>query len=96
MLYAEPAREPVPAHLDRLTRVTAGDITYQREGTTWIVVSGYKGSRIFYRKTMLPCGGRAWHYLEFEYPATQKRAFDRFVTRASAALGAYTKSGCRT
>jgi hypothetical protein len=52
------------------------------------------GNRIFYRKAILACGGRAWHYLEFEYPAAQKRAFDEFVTHSSAALGAYARSGC--
>src|ERR1051326_8895517 len=63
-------------------------------GLTWIVVSGFMGNRIFYRKAILVCGGRAWHYLEFEYPAAQKRAFDEFVAHSSAALGAYARSGC--
>jgi hypothetical protein len=44
---------------------------------------------------MLACGGTAWHYMEFEYPAAQKRAFDELVTRSSAALGAYARIGCR-
>lgn len=43
---------------------------------------------------MLACGGTAWHYLEFEYPAAQKRAFDEFVTRSSMVLGAYATAGC--
>jgi hypothetical protein len=94
VLYAKPATRPVAAQLERLRRVRGGDITYEREGRTWIVVSGFFGNRIFYRKAMLACGGTAWHYLEFEYPAAQKRAFDSFVTRSSAALGAYARSGC--
>jgi hypothetical protein len=94
VLYAKPATRPVAAQLARLRRVHRGDITYEREGRTWIVVSGFFGNRIFYRKAMLACGGAAWHYLEFEYPAAQKRAFDQFVTRSSAALGAYAASGC--
>jgi hypothetical protein len=32
-------------------------ITYERQGQTWIVASGYHGDRIFYRKAMLACGG---------------------------------------
>ncbi len=94
VLYAKPANRPVDAQLRRLRRVRGGDITYERAGRTWIVVSGFVGNRIFYRKAILACGGRAWHYLEFEYPAAQKRAFDAFVTRSSAALGAYATSGC--
>ena len=35
---------------------------------------------------MLACGNRQWHHLAFEYPAEEKLAFDRFVTRASYAL----------
>jgi hypothetical protein len=94
VLYAKPATRPTAAQLARLKRVRGGDITYVREGRTWIVVSGFFRDRIFYRKAMLACGGAAWHLLEFEYPAAQKRAFDDFVTRSSAALGAYAKSGC--
>ena len=69
-------------------------ITYERASRTWIVVSGYNGDRIFYRKAMLACGGRSWHHLAFEYPADQKRAFDQFVTRASYALKEYDQIGC--
>jgi serine/threonine-protein kinase len=94
VLYAKRATRPVAVQLARLRSVRSGDITYEREGRTWIVVSGFKGNRIFYRKAILACGGRAWHYLEFEYPANQKRAFDQFVTRSSMALGAYARSGC--
>jgi hypothetical protein len=45
-------------------------------------------------KAVLECGGTVWHHLAFEYPATQKRAFDDFVTRASYALQAYGRVGC--
>jgi hypothetical protein len=58
-------------------------ITYQRQGAGWIVVSGYHGDRIFYRKAMLACSNHQWHQLTFEYPAPEKREFDVFVTRAS-------------
>lgn len=91
----EHARVSAATQLARVRAVRNGDITYEREGRTWIVVSGFKGNRIFYTKAMLACGGRAWHYVEFEYPAAEKRAFDEFVTRSSKALGAYAQSGCR-
>ena len=94
VLYARPASRPAAAHLARLRSVRGGQVAYERQGRSWIVVSGFFGNRIFYRKAMLACGGTSWHYLEFEYPAAQKRAFDRFVTRSSAALGAYARIGC--
>lgn len=92
---AEPASRSVHAQLALLRTVRGGHVTYEREGGTWIVVSGLKGKRIFYRKAVLACGGRVWHFLEFEYPAAEKRDFDDFVTRASKALGAYSASGCK-
>jgi hypothetical protein len=93
-LYATPVRS-LSSHLDRWG-VTAGDrVTYQKRGRGWNVVSGYTAdNRIFYRKTMLACGGRKWHNLEFEYPASDKRAMDEFVTRAAYALGSYSGGGC--
>ena len=95
-LYAEPAdREPIQAHIAQVRQHENEKITYEREERTWIVVSGYIGDRIFYRKAMLACGGHVWHHLAFEYPAIQKRAFDLFVTRASYALQAYGQVGCR-
>src|SRR6185503_89870 len=73
-LYATPAgRESVRARVAELT--SPGEkITYQRIGSSWGVVSGYSGNRIFYRKAMLACGNRKWHYLSFEYPAIVSRA----------------------
>ena len=93
-LYATPVREFIATHLDEWRSNPDDQITYQKEGRDWIVVSGYKANRIFYRKTILACGGRKWHNLEFEYPASAKRAMDQFVTRASYALAAYEKIGC--
>jgi hypothetical protein len=94
-LYATPITGSVSSRL-RQWGVSAGDrVTYQRRGDGWTVVSGYTAdSRIFYRKTMLACGGRKWHNLKLEYPASDKSAMDGFVTRASYALSAYNKAGC--
>jgi hypothetical protein len=94
-LYANPVKGAIGTHLHRWG-VNAGDrVTYQQRGEQWSVVSGYTpDSRIFYRETMLACGGRKWHNLEFEYPATDKPRMDEFVTQASHALGAYGSAGC--
>ena len=93
-LYALPPVESVASHLAAVRRGEHERITYERVGRTWIVVSGYKGDRIFYRKAMLACSGQSWHHLEFEYPSDQKLAFDEFVTRASYALNEYHQTGC--
>jgi hypothetical protein len=71
-------------------------VTYQRRGQSWIVASGFKGDRIFYRKAMLACGDTVWHQIAFDYPAAEKRAYDRFVTRAEKALAAHRQDGCPT
>lgn len=94
-LYATPIEGSVSSRLHGWG-VNAGDrVTYQRQGPGWIVVSGYTAEdRIFYRKTMLACEGRKWHNLAFEYPASDKRVMDEFVTRASYALAAYNQAGC--
>lgn len=71
-------------------------VTYRRRGRGWIVASGFKGDRIFYRKAMLACADTVWHQIAFDYPAAEKRAYDRFVTRAEKALAAHRNDGCPT
>ena len=69
-------------------------VTYARRGGDWFVSSGYRGDRIFYRKAILACHGTKWRHIEFEYPASEKRLFDTFVTRTSSALRNYQELGC--
>ena len=94
-LYATPIDRPISSHLRRWGVGEGDRVTCQRRTEGWTVVSGYTGdNRIFYRKTMLACGGRKWHNLELECPASDKSAMDRFVTRATYALSAYNRAGC--
>jgi hypothetical protein len=79
-----------PAHLPAPTE----QVTYPARGGDWIVTSGYRGNRIFYRRAMLACNNTKWRQIEFEYPASEKRVFDSFVTRTSYALRAYKELGC--
>ena len=51
-------------------------ITYQKRESDWGAISGFKGSKIFYRKAVLACGGTVWHAIAFEYPAARKREMD--------------------
>ena len=70
----------------------ASDVCAQ--SADWTVTSGYRGDRIFYRRAMLACHNTKWRQIEFEYPASEKRLFDGFVTRTSYALRAYKELGC--
>jgi hypothetical protein len=73
-------------------------ITYKKRRSDWIVVSGTKGDRIFYRKTLLSCGDVA-NDLSIEYPAAEKQKYDALVAHAAASLkpgsGLYYGRNCR-
>jgi hypothetical protein len=94
-LYSEAAEtDSIRDHVQSFVHRTGEEITYRRQGPGWIVVSGYHGDQIFYRKAMLACGNQRWHHIAFEYPVEKKRSFDDFVTKASYALKAYGRAGC--
>jgi hypothetical protein len=94
--FAVPANREaaVNANAEQLASPPAERVTYERQGSDWVVSSGYRGDRIFYRRAMLACNGTKWRHIEFEYPASEKRHFDNFVTRTSFALRAYQDVGC--
>jgi hypothetical protein len=94
--FAIPANREaaVSANTDRVAPAQTERVTYEARGRNWLVSSGYKGDRIFYRKAILACKGTKWRHIEFEYPASEKRLFDNFVTRTSFALRAYQDIGC--
>jgi hypothetical protein len=94
--FAVPANREaaVDANTDRPAPAPPERVTYEARGGDWVVSSGYKGDRIFYRRAMLACNGTKWRHIEFEYPASEKRLLDDFVTRTSFALRAYQNVGC--
>ncbi len=61
-------------------------VEYKQRGRDWLVVSGHKGDRIFYRKSVLSCGGTVWNSVSLDYPAARKAAFDSIVARVSGSL----------
>lgn len=75
--------------MDEIAHHDGERVTYQRRGSTWIAVSGYRGDQIFYRKSNLACGGRRWHNIEFTYPISDKRRMDRAVTTMARAMTRY-------
>lgn len=94
-VYSSPAdAQALDEHLKKVAFVEGEDITYMRRDRDWMVVSGFKGDRIFYRKVVLACGGSAWRHIAFEYPAEAKRAFDRFVTRVAGAMDIAARVDC--
>jgi hypothetical protein len=70
-----------------MTAPGAGEtVDYKREGRGWLVVSGRKGDRVFYRKSLLSCGGTVWNTVYLDYPAAEKKAFDPIVAHVAASL----------
>lgn len=70
----------------RMKPDTGETVDYKSRGRDWFVVSGRKGDRIFYRKSLLGCGGTVWHSVLLDYPAANKKAFDPIVTRVAGSL----------
>ena len=75
--------------LDRLMYRDGETITYQRRGSSWLAVSGYRGGEIFYRKSNLACRGTRWHTIELQYPREAKQRLDHIVTAIARNMGAY-------
>ncbi len=96
-LYSVSAdKEPREEHVKKVAFGEGEELTYLRREADWLVVSGLKNDRVFYRKVVLACGGQAWRHVAFEYPAEQKRAFDGLVTRAARALDQDDGADCVT
>lgn len=73
--------------IELMTKPAAGEtIDYKRQGRDWIVVSGRKGDRIFYRKSLLSCGGTVWNTVYLDYPAADKAAFDPIIAHVATSL----------
>jgi hypothetical protein len=88
------AAEPIASHMQSIAFAEGETLTYLRGERNWIVVSGTKGDRIFYRKAVIACGGKVWHHMAFEYPAERKQAMDAFVIRAAAIIDLAENDGC--
>jgi hypothetical protein len=82
-------RGDLVAEMDEISHHPHEEITYQRRGSSWIAVSGYRGDQIFYRKSNLACGGKSWHHIELLYPRAQKKQMDQTVTYIARAMTKY-------
>jgi serine/threonine-protein kinase len=92
--YATSAANDTQARFQAVAFADGEEITYLRGERDRLTVSGLKGDRIFYRKVMLACGGSVWRHIALDYPAEDKRQFDRFVERASRGFERIADDGC--
>lgn len=83
IFHVLPHQEEVAVHLKPGEGET---ITYKKQGSNWIVVSGIKGDEIFYRKSILSCRDTIWNDVSIEYPAAEKEKYDPLVARVAASL----------
>ena len=91
--YSTPA-DGASGRINPMTSLPGEQITYQKRESDWGAISGFKGSKIFYRKAVLACGGTVWHAIAFEYPAARKREMDSFVIRASHSIDQAENDSC--
>jgi hypothetical protein len=63
-------------------------ITYKHREPRAIVVSGTRGDRIFYLKSILSCRDNVWNSVRIEYPSSRKQAFDALVVHVAGSLRA--------
>ena len=79
----------VPIGEDMARFAQAGDgetITYHKRGKKFIVVSGLREGKIFYRKSLLSCGDGVWNTVALTYPVVQKEHYDALTARIAASL----------
>jgi hypothetical protein len=55
------------------------ELTYSPHGRSWFVMSGHRGTSIYYEKVMFSCGGQLVNVLAVTYPANQRRFYDQIV-----------------
>ena len=61
-------------------------ITYKHREPRSIVISGTRGDRIYYAKSMLSCRDNVWNSVRIEYPAARKETFDSLVKHVADSL----------
>lgn len=62
------------------------EVTYQRAGRRWAVVSGYRGGKIFYERYILR--GDLVHSVAIRYPESQRARYDPLVGPITRSLKA--------
>jgi hypothetical protein len=78
--------DPADELAERAKGYDGETVTYVKKGSNWVVVSGVKDGRIFYRKSLLSCGNEVWNNVSIEYPAADKDKYDALVAHVAASL----------
>ena len=87
-LYATPAEKSRRSR--SAFEIAEGErVTYRRSTPRFVAVSGFRGDRIFYRKSNLACRGTRWHHVALEYAAEDKRKMDTLVTRVAHGMNRF-------
>lgn len=73
-------------HLRRIKNDGPARFTYERTTRRFFVASGLYEGKIFYRRCNFPVRAGRVACVEMRYPAVEKRAWDRIVTRISNSL----------
>jgi hypothetical protein len=68
-------------NLRRRLMDTAGyeQVTYQRRGDNWFVLSGFRGDAVFYEKYLLETNTGTIHTFSMEYPGERKNTYDTML-----------------
>ena len=94
-VYSFPVEsESIARHMQSVAFTEGETLTYLQGQRDWIVVSGIKDDRIFYRKATIACDGKVWHHIAFEYPSRQRQEMIPFVMRAATILDLAENDGC--
>jgi serine/threonine-protein kinase len=86
-IYGSYRNSPVGEDMARLAQAGDGEtVTYQKRGKKFVVVSGLRDGKVFYRKSLLSCGDGVWNSMTLTYPAVQKAQYDALTARIAASL----------
>jgi hypothetical protein len=61
-------------------------VTFKAQRGDWIVLSGARGSMVFYRKALISCKDSIWNDVQIVYPAQDKSKYDSLVAHIAASL----------
>jgi len=82
--YAVPAdKDGLDQYWKTVAFVDGEDLRSLLRDRAWVEVSGFRGGRMYFRKSVLACGEREWRHVEYEYPAEVQRDFVAQVERLS-------------
>ncbi|MBB4001951.1 MAG: hypothetical protein V7704_12565 [Aurantimonas endophytica] len=83
-IYARPRQEGETPRTVVRDRGSVDDVTYDRSGRRWVVVSGYRDGRIFYERYIFR--GDLVHSVSIRYPEALRATYDPLVGPVTMSL----------